>query len=111
MNGLESMSVYATKDISTEEDYPKNCEILSEEWRNGNVNKLKIGDRVQLKYLMNTDGKYNPLRFKNQIGTIIDTHKILSRKNEGVNFIINWDNEELNKNRYFWNPYQFIKIN
>lgn len=108
---LKNYEVVSCEDISIDKDYPENVDELVDEWFNGNMNNLKVGDRVQLRYLMNTDGIYKPLRFKNQIGTIKEIKKRRFQEHNGNWLVIDWDNKELNTIGYDWIPYQFIKIN
>jgi len=40
----------------SEKDFPKNSDELGKLWLSGYTNGLKVGDRVQFKYILNVDG-------------------------------------------------------
>lgn len=105
--------VFACNDISTDEDYPDGIKNLINKWTKGEVNNLKIGDKVKLKYLMNIkiNGIYKLTKFQNQIGTIKKMNILDEKQFSKRKWLdIEWDNQELNKSYYPWMPYQFIKL-
>jgi hypothetical protein len=116
LNEKKEWIICTANDISTNEDYPINIKILEKEWLQGSLNGLEVGDRVILKFLMNTSGLCDPLAFKNQKATVIKIEKYPNNygREDTSNakwVIVEFDNDELNNRKTSWIPIHFIKIN
>lgn len=112
-------------DIKVEElnsDFPKNNSELGYKWLEGDLNGLKVGDRVEFKYVLNLDGMSetdifklrNLIGEKGTISKFIKTgFRIYVDKYENCkDIIVNFDNDELNKmnDEFYLIPMQFVKI-
>lgn len=89
--------------MERDSDYPENVDELMVKWERGESNGLKVGDRVLLKYLMNTDGSYCGFAYRGAKGMLADINK-----NNMIR--VKFDSEELNLNDELWCPYSFVKI-
>lgn len=84
-------------------DYPENVDELMKKWELGGVNGLKVGDRVLLKYIMNTDGTFCGFAYRGAEGIVAKIY--------GNNMIeVKFDSDELNQYENLWCPYSFKKI-
>jgi len=86
--------VLGTNNVSNVEDYPVNIKELLGDCCH--VDNFKDGDKVRIKYLLNTDGIVEPLRFKNTEGVIIETREINELIKCTPPYRIKFDNNELN---------------
>lgn len=86
-----------------ESDYPENVDELMNIWEEGNLNNLSVGDRVLLKYIMNTDGTFCGFAYRGAEGIVAKIY--------GNNMIeVKFDSDELNQYENLWCPYSFKKI-
>lgn len=95
------------------EDFPKNAEDLGKLWENGDVNGLKIGDRVQFKYILNVDGMNSEeIRMirscQDEFATVVEFKGCESLK-QSKYIKVNFDDKELNEINMVFLPMQFIK--
>lgn len=85
-------------------DYPENINKIKEALKNGKTNDLNVGDRVLLKYIMNTDGCFCGFAYRNARGIVTSIITDIGM------IKVKFDSEELNEYGELWCPYSFIKM-
>lgn len=95
-------------------DFPNNAEELGRLWENGDVNGLKIGDRVQFKYILNVDGMNSEeMRMirscQDEFATVVE-FKGSESLNESKYVKVDFDDKELNEINMVFLPMQFVKV-
>lgn len=95
------------------EDFPPNAEELGELWLKGDVNGLKVRDRVQFKYILNVDGinceDIRMLRSCQDEFATITSFKDKIQGEPTKHITVDFDDKELNEIDMVFLPMQFIK--